>query len=303
MPQLSITDDDVLASQHATSTADARDPGRRCRPQGVATCGLRREKPCDMAARMRPTEPASGSPAAAAGLGARQKGDEFEAAFREVMLSHMGFTHVQQKEFRRGAHTARGYECDLVATRGSGYFTALWILGGVVALFTGLRYFGEYVVTPNHRDFEIAVEDFVASYAPALVPYTWMALVLLAGTLLYLSSGRVRFDVLVECRDRKEIVTRAYVHEVSGRMQDMYEDKQAPTPNETWIVSSSEFDQDALTLATHRGIHCIRFRPGQRVELVNHALPTQAFRRSSWRTRSFIIDLATASQARGAVRR
>lgn len=251
-----------------------------------------------MASRMGPKETTPGSPEVLpSGLRAQQKGLEYEASFREVMLSRMGFAHVQRNEFRRGAHTARGYECDLVGTRGSGYFTALSILGGVVGLFTALRYFSEYVVTPNHRDFEIAVEEFVATYAPALVPFTWIGLVALAAAALHVSSGRTRFDVLVECRDRKVIVTRGYVHEVSGRMQDMYEDKQARPPDETWIVSSTGFDQDALSLATHRGIHCMLFRPGQRVELMNPERPTQGFPRRFGRPASSVIDLTTVLQA------
>lgn len=207
------------------------------------------------------------------GQASHKKGLEFETAFREVMLVHMGFATVLQRAKRKGRLVEGGYECDLLGTWGSGRYTlvaALGMCGCFVLGMTAIGLTGE----PNPNVLEI--RDWIAGIAEPIVGVaafwpTWFVMIALSALLWHRGGRKERFSVLVECRNREENIDVDYVHTVSGRASDIQWHS-----NEIWIVASVGFAPDAVQLATAKNIHCIVFKPQGSVTLLNPRVPTRS---------------------------
>lgn len=198
-------------------------------------------------------------------LSARKKGLEYERAFADYMREHLGFPVVHEHALKSGADVLRPYECDLLGIVHSAFYRTLaragHVLVGVSCIFLALL--------------DIATADTATTTGYIIV--LSLAVSVVAHTL---GRRRSAFVVMVECRNRKEKVRKNYVAEVATRKRQILAVKAANWPNETWIVSSSGFDHDAVGLASAEGIHCIHFQALPPVaSVVNSELKTRMRKR------------------------
>lgn len=212
----------------------------------------------------------------------RQKGLEYERAFAEFMRAHLGFSTVHEHELKRGADILRPYECDLLGIKHSNFYRALEWGSTAILLSTVVIMLAAVFGDPDSRANAIktALEGMVADFVPAdYVAHGLIVPMVVATCMGFVGERRTTFVAMVECRDRKAKVRKNYVAEVATRKRQILASKQAKKPTETWIVSSSGFDQDALSLATAERIHCISFqKTAVAASLVNRDLPSRVFR-------------------------
>lgn len=167
--------------------------------------------------------------------------------YRVKALLESDFDRVQIGEYCRGSVGVRPHECDLHASRD-------------VRLFQRLQrvFYTSLVAT--------LVVFLVLIALPELLPaqdtleiWAMMAVLAFCG-LWHWSTGRSVYHVWVECKNRGARIKRDDINKLHVTVEDVRAfDKAAWKPTEVWFVSTSEYDQDALTFAAERRIVCFKY--------------------------------------------
>lgn len=202
---------------------------------------------------------------------AHKKGLQYEREFETYMRDVLGFDFVAHRSLIRGKNAKRPLECDLRGSKISwGWRAVGWVSTTLFLVLTAWTIVLKLGLVDDSKvaEWSAELDPWLIAVEPRLQGFGFLFIATLPYAFLLFSIVKNRHYVWVECRARKTKIVKNYVYEVCGRRDEAKKDQ-----DEVWIVSSSGFDEDALTVAHANKIHCITFRDGK--ASIANGLPSQ----------------------------
>lgn len=176
-------------------------------------------------------------------------GSAFELQVKAAIESTIGY-QIRVRELCRGKVGIRPHECDLHAVKVSRLLRALQSVFFCLLVVTVLA----YLVAPLFYPPDDRVHLSEVALIAALFGLCW---------LWHWSIRKTTHHVWIECKSGIATIKRDDVNKLHAAVEDVRAFDNAPwRPTEVWLVSQSEFDQDALVFAAARKITCFRYREG-----------------------------------------
>jgi len=190
----------------------------------------------------------------------RDKGQEFELEFRDYMKSEKGFQKVHHDVICKGKVADRPHQCDLHGIQYSLAFRALTFVG--IAVF--VLALAALAFPDDLGEVKNTADTLVAKFDRGLVQYSLLIVGAVAWIVAYVGKWATATHVWVECKNRRGRVKRDDINKLHIAVEDAKEFEEAKwRPDEVWLVSTTEFDQDALNFADEHGIRCYVWQDGR----------------------------------------
>lgn len=198
----------------------------------------------------------------------RNDGKAFENRFATLMRTRYRFRRTETRKQIKGKVGARPHECDIHGE----LYSPIWDILSYVGIAVGLlalacvaqTWFPEQaarLATANVWLTRLAsvIESRATLVHPSVAPYAVVLLGLGCTLLAHHAKGQVKRHVWVECKDRKTTIKRNDIAVLNTAVTNVRDDESnAPwKPDEVWLASTSEFDQDAVAFARELRIRCL----------------------------------------------